>query len=306
MTSVPRRIRAVGMALVVLAGAAAAIAAWSQEPVGGPPEGFALTPSFSEEFYGAGLDTTRWRTAYRTDGITPTTVANRSLYGNRERELYFDPAFLGLGVQPFSVADGVLTITAAPMSPSVRQAVVAEVAKQPLSIRTSPLKDVSYSSGLITTKGSFSQLYGYFEIRARWTGGKGLWPAFWTLPSDGGWPPEFDIVEALGHEPTTVYQSVHSKQTGKALGDTTRVPVPVPVNTSEFHTYGMLWTKDEIRFYLDGKQTAAKPTPTDAHKPMYLLANLAVGGYWPGDPTATTPFPATMTIDYVRAWRLAQ
>ncbi|WP_082554821.1 glycoside hydrolase family 16 protein [Caulobacter sp. Root1455] len=304
MSSAPRRMRAVGMAVVVLAGAASALAAWPQESVGGPPAGFSLTPSFNEEFDGAALDTTRWRTAYRTDGVTPPTVANRSLYGNRERELYFDPAFLGLGVQPFSVADGALTITAAPMSPSAREAVAAAVAQQPESIRNSPLKDVSYSSGLITTKGSFSQLYGYFEIRARWTGGKGLWPAFWALPADGGWPPELDVMEALGHEPTTVYQSVHSKQTGAAVGDTTRVAVGA--GTSAFHTYGMLWTKDEIRFYLDGRQTAARPTPTDAHKPMYLMANLAVGGYWPGDPTATTPFPATMTIDYVRAWKLAE
>jgi len=304
MTSAPRRLRAVATALVAVAGAAVAIAAQPQAPVGGPPAGLALTPSFSEDFDGASLDTTRWRTAYRTDGVTPATVANRSLYGNRERELYFDPGFLGLGVQPFSVADGALTITAAPMAPSVREAVAAAVALQPESIRNSPLKDVSYSSGLITTKGSFSQLYGYFEIRARWTGGKGLWPAFWALPADGAWPPEFDVLEALGHEPTTIYHSVHSKQTGKAVGDTTRVAVGA--NTSEFHTYGMLWTKDEVRFYLDGRQTAARPTPADAHKPMYLLANLAVGGYWPGDPTATTPFPATMTIDYVRAWRLAE
>ena len=36
---------------------------------------------------------------------------------------------------------------------------------------------------------------------------------------------------------------------------------------------------------------------------MYLLANLAVGGFWPGDPDDSTPFPATYAIDYIRAYQ---
>ncbi|MDB5456970.1 MAG: hypothetical protein JWP92_2555 [Caulobacter sp.] len=273
------------------------------EPTGGPPAGFNLTSSFSEEFDGPALDATRWRTGFKDDGARPASVADRSLYGNRERQLYFDPAFLDLGVQPLAQAGGVLTITAQPMAPPVRAAVAQAVALQPEPIASSPLKDVRYSSGLITTKGHFSQLYGYFEIRTRWSPGRGLWPAFWLLPDDGPAPPELDIMEALGHERRTVYQSIHSKQTGVAVGDTTALSVAS--YTSDFHTYGMLWTKDEIRFYIDGRQTAVKPTPADAHKPMYVLVNLAVGGYWPGEPDATTPFPATMSVDYVRAWRLA-
>lgn len=263
----------------------------------------AASPSFEENFDGAALDTRRWRTGFKTTGAKPATVANRSLYGNRERQLYFDRDFLGLGVQPFSVAGGALTIRAEPMSDTVRTAVAGAVARQPGPIRDSPLKDVRYSSGLITTKGSFEQTYGYFEMRARWTGGKGLWPAFWLLPSDGAWPPEIDVMEALGHEPTTIYQSVHSKQTGKHVGRTERIALRT--DASQFHTYGVLWTRDEIRFFVDGRQTAARPTPADAHRPMYLLVNLAVGGRWPGDPDADTRFPAKMTVDYVRAWRLA-
>jgi beta-glucanase (GH16 family) len=34
--------------------------------------------------------------------------------------------------------------------------------------------------------------------------------------------------------------------------------------------------------------------------PHFLILNLAVGGYWPGDPDGSTPFPNTLTIDYVR------
>jgi beta-glucanase (GH16 family) len=33
------------------------------------------------------------------------------------------------------------------------------------------------------------------------------------------------------------------------------------------------------------------------------LLNLAVGGYWPGNPDATTVFPASMLVDYVRVYQ---
>lgn len=303
-TSLKWNLCSAALSVVALAAVAPGTALSRQtQPAGGPPAGFTLTPSFADEFDGTSLDTTRWRTGYKDDGTRPAGVSNRSLYGNRERQLYFDSPFMALGVQPFAQAGGALTITAQPMAAPVREAVAGAVAQEPEPIRSSALKDVGYSSGLITTNGSFSQLYGYFEIRVKWSPGKGLWPAFWLLPTDGTWPPEIDVMEALGHQRRTVYHSVHSKQTGVAVGDTT--PVSVATYTSDFHTYGVLWKADEIRFYVDGVQTAVKPTPADAHKPMYLLVNLAVGGVWPGDPDATTPFPATMTVDYVRAWRLA-
>jgi len=41
------------------------------------------------------------------------------------------------------------------------------------------------------------------------------------------------------------------------------------------------------------------------HKPMYMLANLGVGGSWPGAPDASTRFPANYSIDYIRAYRFA-
>jgi beta-glucanase (GH16 family) len=39
---------------------------------------------------------------------------------------------------------------------------------------------------------------------------------------------------------------------------------------------------------------------------MYMLANIASGGDWAGSPDASTPLPATLTIDYIRAYRFAQ
>ena len=75
--------------------------------------------------------------------------------------------------------------------------------------------------------------------------------------------------------------------------------------TTGFHTYGVDWQKDKITWYFDGGKVYETATPAGMDKPMYMLANLAVGGEWPGSPDATTKFPATLEIDYVRAYAAA-
>jgi beta-glucanase (GH16 family) len=37
-------------------------------------------------------------------------------------------------------------------------------------------------------------------------------------------------------------------------------------------------------------------------EPLFLIANLAIGGEWPGDPDASTPFPGYLEIDYIRVY----
>lgn len=280
---------------VAAGGAALCLASVSREV--DVPAQYGLIPSFNENFNGTTL-APGWQTAFRTDGRKPAPIHNRTLRANRERQLYVDPAFLGSGVQPFALADGRLTITANPMSPELKLRVLKELSAQPTHIRQSSVKDVGYTSGLITTLGSFQQTYGYFEIRARWTQGRGVWPTFWLLPVDLSWPPEFDVIEMRGSEPSLASQAIHSKKVKRQSFKT-----KLKVSSAEFHRYAMHWSADEVIFYIDGVETARAATPLDAHKPMYLLANLAVGGIWPGDPDATTTLPAKMEIDYIRAWR---
>jgi beta-glucanase (GH16 family) len=61
-----------------------------------------------------------------------------------------------------------------------------------------------------------------------------------------------------------------------------------------------------VIWYIDGQEAGRHATPADMHKPMFILANLAVGGNWPGAPDAGTRFPATYEIDYIRAYRFAR
>jgi beta-glucanase (GH16 family) len=155
-----------------------------------------------------------------------------------------------------------------------------------------------YCSGLISTHDSFAQEYGYFEIRARVPYGQGLWPAFWMLPLDGS-SGEIDVFEILGHDPTTVHMNVHyvneqgeeQSRSGSFSG---------PDFSLDYHTFAVDWTPEAMVWYIDGverhwvERDVAIPSG-----PYYLIANLAVGGDWPGYPDATTPFPAFFDIDYI-------
>jgi beta-glucanase (GH16 family) len=209
---------------------------------------------------------------------------------NSELEVYVDPAFRGtadkpLGVNPFRIVDGVLEITAAPVSENSRPVIW----------------DRQYTSGLITTRHSFSQQYGVFEIRARMPRGRGLWPAFWLLPPNGAWPPEIDILEVLGDDIATLHTSWHSVENGKHATET--ISTRVSDLAAAFHTYTLEWDKDELRWFFDGVEVARKSTPADMHQPMYMLANLAVGGGWPKSPDASTQFPAVFAIDWIHVFR---
>ena len=155
-----------------------------------------------------------------------------------------------------------------------------------------------YFSGLISSQPSFAQTYGYFEMRAKIPRGKGLWPAFWMLPADFSWPPELDVMESIG-DPSAYYTTAHSAVTKMAAG------LKTDIAPDAFHTFAVAWDEKQIVWYVDGREVNRQPTPPDMHKPMYLVANLAVGGNWPGSPDGATRFPARMTIDYIRAYRFA-
>jgi beta-glucanase (GH16 family) len=162
-------------------------------------------------------------------------------------------------------------------------------------------KQRPYTSGIITTYQKFAQKYGRFEIRFRAPAGQGMWPAFWLLPEPLDWPPEIDVFEVLGHEPTRIYLTHHWKGAqGERQSD--HKPWPGPDFSKDFHTVAIEWQADRILWFVDGVERfcSVKHTP---QKPMYLLANLAVGGDWSGLPNARTPFPGFFEIDYIRVYQ---
>ncbi len=157
-----------------------------------------------------------------------------------------------------------------------------------------------YISGTITSF-PYAQLYGVFAISAKLPKGKGLWPAFWLLPSDKSWPPELDIMEVIGREPNTLYTTLHvANGRAYALGTKTQTDL-----SAGFHEYAVDWGPDKIDWYFDRKLVFSQPTPSELRKPCYVLANLSVGraNSWGGEPDGATHFPATMQIAYIRVWQ---
>lgn len=208
-----------------------------------------------------------------------------SLYTNGEQQWYVNPAYgPTASASPFSVTDGVLTIRAEQTPDSL----------------AGEVEGYDYTSGMLTTYASFSQTYGYFEIRADMPDEQGAWPAFWLLPEDGSWPPELDVIEMKGQDPNTLILSAHSNETGEQTSVINNVAV---ADTEGFHKYGLLWDEDHITWYFDDVAVAQTDTPSDMHEPMYMIVNLAIGGM-AGAPADGLPDGSEMNIDYIRAYSL--
>ncbi|HWU04489.1 MAG TPA: Ig-like domain-containing protein [Novosphingobium sp.] len=245
-----------------------------------------MKQTFGDEFNSLSLVQTggTWATRY---GIAPTnSVLARTLATNGEQQIYMDQYYSGsssssLNINPFSISNGVLTITAAPTPTQDLQY----------------LSNYAYTSGLLTTRQSFSQEYGYFEIKAKLPSGTGFWPAFWLLPADGSWPPEIDVFETGGSDPNTALITTHWTNSSKAnLYEQDKVNV----DTTQWHTYGVNWGPNTITYYIDGVAVAEIATPDSLKgKEMYMLLDLAVGG-WSGTPTSGAT--AQMLVDYVHAY----
>ena len=242
--------------------------------------------TFEDNFDGPQYDRTKWK---------PSDIwSNQTLGGNKEEQCYVPEAL--------SQADGILSITA------TKRAFPVGTCKGGVSL--------NYASGMITTSGCmswdrspgcgtarpFSQAGGFFEMRAKLPPGRGLWPAFWLVPIDTSWPPEIDIIEALGQEPNKLYLTYHYKD-GGGQHQAQYGTFSGQDFTKSFNTFAVSWLPGKIIWFVNGREVHRVTGPQVSNKPMYILVNLSVGGIWPGSPDASTPLPATMQVDYVRVYQ---
>jgi len=248
--------------------------------------------TFHDEFSG-NLDvwnatynpTGMWRPDYGYQGANG--VGSYTLTGNGEQQIYTSPYFRNhngdFSESPFvNNGDGTMSIVAKPS--------------------TNPeLFGYDYTSGMISTKQSFAQTYGYFEMRAELPQTAGGWPAFWLVPADGSWPPELDVMETLTSDPHADWTTAHSAASGAHTAN--GISSYIPDTSDGFHTYGVLWTASTLTWYVDGTAVFSQATPADMNKPMYMIANLALGGW--GGAVDSSGMPAEMKIDYIRSYALA-
>jgi beta-glucanase (GH16 family) len=181
-----------------------------------------------------------------------------------------------------------------------------------------------YTSARMKTEGLFSFQYGRIEARMMLPESQGFWPAFWLLGNNIttiNWPAcgELDVMEHIDSNNTPFggpgsgtapgYDWTQSSIHGTGLNGGT------PYTTTGFsaavwHTYGMIWTKGQIQYYVDDPtnpyetftpSTQSGTWPFDAG-PQFIILNLAVGGSWPGAPDATTVWPSQVQVDYVKIY----
>lgn len=179
-------------------------------------------------------------------------------------------------------------------------------------------------SGAIESANKVNFTYGKVEGRLKTTAHSGNFPAFWMMPNEstyGGWPSsgEIDIFEQINNENTS-YHTIHSYwANGAADGGLGNSGKPQKSGTSatttgEYHVYGLEWTEDILKWFVDGKQvfSYAKSTTQDDldkkqwpfDKPFYLILNQSVGnGSWASNPDLN--FTYETKFDWVRVYQKA-
>jgi len=221
-------------------------------------------PAFDDEFDGSGVDGTKWSNGFGWGD----TAANFAAW--------CDPT-------ANTVVDGLL---------------VQRAHRLP-----APHGGKSYSGACLHTKGTFSQLYGYWEARMQVATGPGVHSAFWGKPANEQWPPELDVEEIGGDRPDTVIMSAHWRDENSHRLKNKRYRGPD--YSGDFHVFGMEWSPQGSTWYVDGIERARITDGADemaAQGPFYALLDLQVGLGGAVQPSAATPFPAYQSVDYVRIW----
>src|SRR6185436_12684834 len=181
-----------------------------------------------------------------------------------------------------------------------------------ITVKNESYSGRNYTSAKLDSSGKFEHLYGRFESRMRIPRGQGIWPAFWMLGNDigsVGWPTsgEIDIMENIGREPNTVHGTIHGPgySGGEGIGAGYSIGGAF---ADAFHTFAVEWGPDFIAWFVDGVQYQRR-APADLggdrwvfNHPFFMIMNVAVGGFWPGDPDGSTVFPQQLVVDYVRVY----
>lgn len=230
---------------------------------------------WNDEFDGASLDTSKW------------SVETGNSFGTGQKDFDTERA------ENIAFQNGNLMITA----------------------RAEKYSGADYTSGRIRSYGKFSRAYGRYEARMRLPRGQGMWPAFWLLGdnwSTAGWPQcgEIDVMENKGAELSTVHGTMHGPGYSDGATYTKAFTLPNGASfTDDFHTFAIEWEPGQLRWYVDDAlyQTRSSDTMPRSQtwvfdQPFFIIVDLAVGGVYGGDPDATTSFPQSLMVDYVRVY----
>lgn len=273
--------------LLVVAVAVPSTTAWQQMPACPLGSGWTLVADFSDEFDGDKLDPEKWW------DFNPTTFIGRK------------PGLFSR--DNVAVKDGLLQLTASSMPPSMET--VENVARGYHSFATSIVKSRKRIR------------YGYFEVRCKAMASAAT-SAFWfydPLDADrkykpGSYTEEIDVFEIFGKHPTlanTLFMTVHRQETPyvetlvrinlKSTGSQWVAPHNF---TDEYHVFALLWTPEQITWYVDGAERWS--IRNEFHKnPLHMMFDSEIMEAWGGLPDPHD-LPSRFLVDYVRTWQRAE
>ena len=247
-----------------------------------------LDKSFSDEFDKSKLDEKRWWD--------------------------FNPAWHGRKPSHFArsnvkVKKGVLKLSAKNLDPNK------------VSIQDKARGYDKFSTAIIKSKERSH--YGYYEARAK-SMKAAVCNAFWLYDPleeavkyrEGEYSEEIDIFEVFGkankkENQRAYYAAVHRYQTPyveslvnkrkyKLENRYTRLEVDYDFH-EDFHIYGLLWTQDELVWFLDGKEVFRRKNDF-FKRPLHIIFDAEIMETWDGLPNPED-LPSTFEVDYVRVWR---
>ena len=287
------------------------------------PAGYEL--SWSDEFDGTSLDTSKWGYAY---GCFDPALKTQTHYTDSPENV--------------RVADGNLYITAL-YSPT-RVKWNKETRKMETidrtCTRTENGKKVEYpapfTSAMVQTKDDNGVKYSikgdfYAEARIKLPeNAPSSWSSLWTTGEKGSWPGtgEIDVFESKGWDASYLQANTHTPRPGNPSKSEQHHGQLANDGTSQsqFHTYGVEKTGDKITFYLDGvpshvvnyKDIKGTNPFLDEDNGMILRLNQMVGGTFLTSDTGDTKYVdaipykdaytgagASMIVDYVRVYKKA-
>ncbi len=169
-----------------------------------------------------------------------------------------------------------------------------------------------FATGMIRTKENFEKRYGKYEIRCKLPKKSGWWVAFWLMTDNvckvngnGKDGTEIDILEAFGWN-NLVHHALHwdgYSKYHKSAGHTSKI-----TNHNAYHTYTLIWTPTEYRFYIDGNLSwvTNKGGVSQVEQYIILSGEASTVGWkatnvWAKDPTKAN-YPDEFLIDYVRVY----
>ncbi len=142
--------------------------------------------------------------------------------------------------------------------------------------------------------------YGYFECRYRYAQATGTNNSFWLmtrdLPRDA--PGRFEIDINEGHVPNEINMNIHN-WSGKHWSKAKHTKIEGVDLSKTMHVYGLLWTKEELVWYFDGKELRREKN-TICHGAAPVWLSLAIIK-WAG-PVTDAIDGVSMDVDYVRVY----